>query len=355
LQTEKEEEYDLVSEYCAAEQDRESSFSETNSCDPTVASCPLQKSIRGRFAETEVKCGNNVELQADATNITDGNSAAFALKKLPGGEDIDSASANLSGSQVRRLSWVSKKPSEQWPEWEVDFDVSADGCSPRSENQLKFFRYQNQAVQTKTINRTTTDGSALRDGKFDIEFQDGVLLITIKIKLINRLGPKPDDGDPMPAAGGAVSDEDKQSMRADIEQKLSDKWLLHRQDCQRNESCDCPIVNKCCKFKVTVRVSFVENGEHHPVNLFQGSGRANSLNWTRIKTRDNSYAHETGHLLGWFDEYSGTTTPGSPPRWQVPRDGVIMNEGLDVPGEYYWDFRDWFANKTSESWELISP
>lgn len=63
-------------------------------------------------------------------------------------------------------------------------------------------------------------------------------------------------------------------------------------------------------------LDFVEDDYHHEVNLFQGAGRANASNWTRVKTRDNSWAHETGHLLGFYDEYStgavGTTYAGRP-------------------------------------------
>jgi len=324
-------------------------------CDATSQSCPDNRSITGRFAITEVKCGSNVELQAEATNIPEGTNTTFTLKQLPAHSNIQILVAPLSGLQVRGLNWISKKPSDQWPEWEVDFDVSADGTSAHSENQLKFHRYPNYAREAKTIARTNTSGDHLRDGKFDIEYLGDGVKVIIKIKLVNLQGTKPADGDPMPATGDPVSGEDKANMRQDIESKLTEKLVLHRHECQRGGLCDCALDRKCCKFKVRIQVDFVESGEHHEVNLFQGSGRADSVNWTRIKTRDNSWAHETGHLLGWFDEYSGTTNPGPTPRWQVPREGVIMNTGLEVPAEYYWDFRDWFAAKTGETWDEVVP
>jgi hypothetical protein len=102
-----------------------------------------------------------------------------------------------------------------------------------------------------------------------------------------------------------------------------------------------------------VQLDFVESGEHHVVNLFQGPGRANAANWTRVKTRDNSWAHETGHLLAWYDEYVGGAV-GTSPRWTAPNDTAVMSSGLKVPFEYYWDFRDWLKGKTSQEWEGIA-
>jgi hypothetical protein len=87
-------------------------------------------------------------------------------------------------------------------------------------------------------------------------------------------------------------------MKADIEGKLSRKINLYRKNCAFGDACACPK-------PIVVVVDFVESGQHHEVNLYQGPGRANAMNWTREKTRDNSWAHETGHLLDWYDEYAG--------------------------------------------------
>jgi len=320
--------------------------------DDPVQPCPHRRSLTGRFALTEAKCGDEVGLEADGQNIADGTSASFALRSPPGGATFRTETAPLNSNQVRGLNWVSKKPTDDWPRPEVDFRVTAGGETADSENQFNFHRYANQASETKTI--PCSSGVYGWTGKFDIAFTDGVVIVTIKIKLINRLGSKPASGGAMPAAGPAVSDADKTSMRTDIEGKLSGKRVLHRDNCQRGAGCDCPNGRKCCKFQVQVRVRFVESGQHHEVNLFQGSGQASARNWTRVKTRDNSWAHETGHLLAWYDEYA-TGAVGSAPRWQPVRAGAVMNTGLTVPAEYYWDFRDWHQSKSGEPWELLSP
>jgi hypothetical protein len=310
-----------------------------------------QKKIKGRFDKVEVKCGSPVGFEADATNIADGKMAKFQLCLLPRQKTVLTVKRPLKTSKVRGLNWISKKLSNSWPAKELDFRVSADDVSSRSENQLKFHRYSNQASETKTFN--CASGIYGWTGKFDVEFKNGLLIITIKIKLVNRKGNKPaGTAAALPAVGPAVSKKVKQNMKRDIQSKLTGKWLLHRGQCQRAEKCKCPIKRKCCKFRVRINVQFVEAGQHHTVNLFRGKSSANSNNWTRIKLRKNSWAHETGHLLGWYDEYA-TGATGSPPRWKSVRAGAVMNTGLKVPAEYYWDFRDWYKGKTGEDWKLV--
>ena len=131
-------------------------------------------------------------------------------------------------------------------------------------------------------------------------------------------------------------------MKADVQAKLSSKVKLRRSVCGFAAACT-------CIKPVKIVVSFVESGEHHTVNLYEGAGRASASNWTRTKTRANSWAHETGHLLGWYDEYTGGAV-GSSPRWLPNATTHVMNTGLVVPPEYGWDFRDWFDTASGEKW-----
>ncbi len=318
-------------------------------CDRTTEECPYQPSIVGRFNPTEVKCGDNAELQAEATNIDDGTDVSFSLKKLSDDQNIATESAPLDSSQVRRLQWESQKPTDDWPEWEVGFEVSASGASSESENNLKFHHYTNQASETRTERMSSPPYGWTK--KYDIKFEDGIIIINVKIKLLNMQGPRPSGGAAMPAVGAAVSDEDKEEFKDDIEGQLSEKWIFHRQDCNRDDECDCPESRKCCKFKVRIQVQFVASGEHHEVKLFQGTGQANSAEWFRVPSWPTSYAHETGHLLGWFDEYSGGATGSNP--WHVQSGVIMSSDGPDVPNYYYNDFKAWFTTKTSENWTPI--
>lgn len=307
-----------------------------------------EKKLEVRYLQTHVRCGDEVKLMARSQNIDNGESVKMEVKQK--GSTIFTYNGTLQGGAADGL-WQCKVQTDDHPEPKFTLEGSAAGINATSPNDCTIKKYENIAAQTKTIPCSSPPFGWT--GKFDIELKSGQIIVTTKIKLLNRNGAKPGDGDPMPEVSGTVSAADKATMKSDIEGKLSAKHLFHRKGCKRGNGCDCSKTRSCCKIKVKVVVKFVESGEHHRVNLFQGAGRANSGNWTRTKTRANSYAHETGHLLGWYDEYAGGAV-GSAPRWKV-QGGVVMNTGLRVPKEYYWDFRNWLKAKTGEDWDIVAP
>lgn len=307
-----------------------------------VQTCPAKQSaISGRFKQSEVKCGDTAHVEADGVQITEGSDTRFAISRVRDKASLQDVSASMNAQRLRDVAWRPKRPADHRKGDAYTFVVSADGVSASSSNNFAFKEYPDYAPETQTFNRVS--GVFGWTGKFDIKFAADQITVTVKIKLINRLGSKPADAaTPQPAIGETVTAEDKAAMKADVEGKISGKVRLYRKGCTYNDACACPK-------PVSIVVDFVEAGAHHEVNLYQGSGRANATNWTRVKTRDNSWAHETGHLLGWFDEYAGGAV-GPAPRWQPDEAANIMNVGLTMPPEYVWDFRDWFAGKSGEEW-----
>jgi hypothetical protein len=314
--------------------------------------CPVPK-ISGRFSTLGVKCGDQVGLLADAVNIPDGTATTFQIRHYTKGQAVASETDRLRTSRVRDKNWISKKVFQGWEPPHLDFQVTADGASADSDNRLRIHKYPDIAPYTKRVARNTVGGLPLREGKFDVEFKKNTLIITIKIKLINRMGKKPLPPQPMPAIDpNPVDNKTKKNLKKNIESKLSWKWVFHRDECLRGEHCNCLIKTECCKFRVRVRVNFVEAGQHHEVNLFRGRNQADSVNWSRVPLRANSFAHETGHLLGWYDEYAASSTHGPAP-WRNNRPGAIMNTGFQVPKLYYENFKAEFKSKTGEPWELV--
>ncbi len=314
-----------------------------NSATPAAGvttTCPLQKSISGRFTETEAKCGDPGHVEASGIQVTEGSTTSFSIVRTRDSAALTSVSAPMNGQKVSGLGWNPKRPNDLTPGDQFEFTVSADGQQAKSSNRFSFKSYPDYGPETKTFN--CVSGVFAWTGKFDVKYANDEITVNIKIKLINRLGPKPDAGGDLPAAGDPVTAEDKAAMKADIEGKLSNKVTLYRTTCGFGDACT-------CAKPIKIVVDFVESGQHHDVNLFQGAGRANASNWTRVKTRDNSWAHETGHLLAWYDEYTGGAI-GSAPRWKPNEPADVMNVGLTVPPEYGWDFRGWFAGKTGDTW-----
>jgi hypothetical protein len=250
---------------------------------------------------------------------------------------------------VRGLQWVSQRPATS-SRPEVDFRVSAAGIAGDSDNRLSFHNYSNQASETRTARMSS--GRFGWDKRYDIYFRDGWIIATVKVKIQNMLGPRPnpDAGEAEPAVGSPLTTREKDQYTREIVGYLSNKFLFHRHNCRRGNGCNCPNDRKCCKLRVQVRVRFVESGEHHVVRLYTGAGRANSAEWFRTKTRPTTYAHETGHLLGWYDEYAGGATGAAP--WHVHAN-VVMSSGTGMEPYYYQDFKDWWAAKANEPWDPI--
>lgn len=322
-----------------------------------VAPCPPSpnKSIKGHFREVLLKCGDLGHLQAFGMNLAFGAGATFRIYRDRDLAALGTECGSLAPDTLT-LPWKVKKPRDNQRGDRYVFEVSADGVSAISSNQSQFFDYPNYGPQEKTVTCKSGWLSSF-SGKFDIMYEShrDQLTIVIRIKLVNRNGPKPEkwyqltpgvvedaNGDYVP-----VEDAVKAHMKLDIEAKLSNKLKLYREGCVFGDNCE-------CGKPIRIVVQFVESGEHHEVNLFQGRSRADSENWTRVKTRGNTFAHETGHLLGWYDEYPENQggTLGSPPRWKENEPTHLMNVGLTVPPEYAWDFRDWLAQMTGEKWKV---
>ena len=318
---------------------------------PPVPAPPVNngKIVSCKFSKDTVYCGDEVKITAETNGIADGDSVQICVEKLSDKSNIIFSQNSISQNKTS-TDWISKKTSPAWNGPEVSAAAASSSNKIYSTVNLTFKSYGPYAKSTKTFN--CASGVNGWTGKFDIEVKDRKIYVNIKIKLINRLGQKPAGSGALPAVGPAVSAADKTSMKADIESKLSGKQRMHRHLCKRGAACDCDPSYKCCKIPVVLVVDFVESGEHHTVNLFQGNARANATNWTRVKTRANSWAHETGHLLGWYDEYVGGAV-GTAPRWKAPNNTAVMSSGLAVPKEYYWDFRDFIKDNSGEAWDIL--
>jgi hypothetical protein len=341
--------------------------------------CPV-RSITGRFDALIVKCGQPVGLEADGSNIPDGTTTRFSIRHFASdtmgarqaGSDRNIARVQdrLRSGQVRGREWVAKKVFEGWDRT-IDFRVSAGGASADSENRLNIYQYPNITwpVQTMARSGTSRGGTTYSwTAKFEQAFTDKKFIVTVKLKLVNRAGRMPRrQTDPLPAiqtdgtgSPVPVDDRTKRRLKRSIESFLSDRWVIHRLRCRRGRRCNCRKTRECCKFRILVRVQFVETGQHHEVNLFQGSSSWMCSDWwCRVPPGANAYAHEVGHMLGWYDEYpTGANDTSSGTSWRRSRAGAIMSyagAGRLAPRLYYEQFRAAFAGRRhSEPWELLS-
>jgi hypothetical protein len=317
--------------------------------------------VSAAWTVNPVKCGSAATMEAVTGGIPDETAATFTVKQAPSGDTLDTVESEVRDDRST-ANWASKKPSSEWGEDpDATFAVAVADATEESAG-LSFHAYEDVPRETRSHARRPV-GCAAFTGRYTIEFTDRAMLVRVKVKLRNKQAARPAnraDYDTV-ADGPAVSDDQKRTMKRAIEGVLSRRLDLHRNDCARGDECDCPRENKCCRFEVVVRVFFVESGEYHTVNLWPGSDRHDVHNWHMVESRPGkSWAHETGHLLGWYDEYSNPGAGLAPAddnadnRWQSDRPRGIMGKGTVVYWDHLEDIRSWFCRKSSERWRLVA-
>lgn len=341
-----------------------------------VAPCRLQKQlINARWNPTTVKCGDVAQMLADTQSIAAGVAATYTVKKTDN-TVITTVNVQTDASSITGR-WTSQKPDNAWGNPEIKFTVAADGLNADSQDpQLSFHSYPNIA-RTPLTQDISANGFLIQQRVLG-ELTDRVLILHVPIK-IRKCGTLPSRRKNEswgawaarwhPSAYQAERDDlsatDKTNLKNAIEAHYRRKKALHREVCARHASdCPDPVNRKCCKFEIQVLIHFYDlsdataPGIAPTVNYWNATERANAANWfaTDYPGSNWVFAHEVGHLLGFYDEYTGGATDSTPgTSWQNAQAftiGNLMNGNSPQRLEnYYFDyFATWVGGSTGETW-----
>ena len=328
---------------------------------------------RARWERTPVKCGDKVKMLANTKDIPAGSNATFTIKRVSDNRTITSISARTKPTSVE-ATWISQKPTNNWNGPDAEFKVHAAGVSVDSQTpHLEFYRYPD--IAPVDFNRQMHDVRNMYgwQRRVKVELKDRVLLIHVPIKVIKRRGNIPKRRkheswshyvrrcDRAPLAGnGNLSTAEKAAFKMRIEQVFRRKMALHREHCQRHSRCPDPVSRKCCKIEIKVLVHFYDRGDPvhaSVVNYWNGSGRANSGNWfsADFPSRAWVFAHEVGHLIGFYDEYPPDGAWGPSPPWQHNNPGALMYAGTRLETYYFDEYARWLgsSSRTNEPWAVV--
>jgi hypothetical protein len=320
----------------------------TTPCPPGPCRCG-----NARWVDTQKYCGDIARLEATFTgNCPDGPATVEVLHPT-NGSVVDTINSNLRGGRVD-AEWTTKAQTANWRTDRIRFRISATGQTCQSSNEFTFRQRNTTSWALGSRNRGTPAGFADIYEIVDQRLEQGRVHYSLKI----RLTPPP----------GATAIPWNAARQASEKSKIETIWnngfsskSFHRTACRRGRTCDCAF--DCCKAGFRLDVNFVTSGEHFPVQIRQvfgrcGTSRTGSFWNDPTANPPTQYAHEVGHMLGNFDEYTGGAHDPSGVQPAVATTSNLMSTGLNTTllnVHFRWVLEFLNANTGGDVYEIIPP
>lgn len=275
--------------------------------------------------------------------------------------------SKLSGKRIKINAYPNKSATRRKVGFPLDITQPPPG--PPQYNPTTGERILNEFPDTHESRKDWIQTNA---GNFWIEFKEGEIIITIKVKLQHS--------DP----NKSIPEEVWNHFKERAEKFWNDRgnglrqWVFHGEKCIRKDDCNCRVVYQgeggkkekllqggCCKFPIKVNI---EKGDDNPVivqflspvdilfiymlnpirkelgqPLEYGPWDVHTQQIIYPEDVPNTYAHEVGHMMGLPDEYDGGTCAKDQSKFPITSDS-IMGANQNKVFERHLSFPELFIN-----------
>jgi hypothetical protein len=310
--------------------------------------------IVGQWVDTQVFCGDVAKMTATVTPApADGTSATVAIF-VDGGSPVQDRAfliaVTISGGKING-EWPAKTATAAWRTDSLRFRVILLGATSQTSDSTNVLTFKGR----QTVAARLLHGPIVTPSVGVMENHDASLnadRVHYQLRIAEAATPSA-------AAQAAV---------ANIQNVWNDGFknkFFHRVGCGRGDACDC--AHDCCKVSWTLDVSVVPTGQQHILVTFHPSGDAGLFlsgtsdttgTWADPPQDTKEYAHEVGHLLGQFDEYSPAgvhdptgVQPNPPPAGE---ENLMSGASTNLFARHYrWALRFLNSNTGSDAYKTV--
>jgi hypothetical protein len=315
-----------------------------------TATITMTYAMSCQWVDTSAYCGDTVSLTVDVTPAPADGPVTVAILHPSTGATVDTLNGTMTGGHAR-VSWILKSQTANWRTDQIRFKATVPGVGTQtSSNEVTFKARATTSWILRNVNRGTSVGDGDVCENADARLEDSQVHYSIKAKL---------DG-----TFTAAQQTDAKSRIETIWNNGFSARKFHRKGCGRGRTCNCAF--DCCKAGYRLDFNFVDSGEHFTLKIHPSSSDIHSytncagMDWADPPIAvTTSYAHEVGHKLGQFDEYTGGGTDPSGVQPTNPAANDLMKTAGDttlLPVHYRWALE--FLNQNSGDtyvYEIIPP
>ncbi len=321
-----------------------------NSGTSQTVTVTLTYTMTCQWLDVQAYCGDRVRLTVDVRPAPPNGPVSVEILHPSTGATVDTLNGTLTAGHVE-LPWILKSQTASWRTDQIQFRATMTGVATAvSTNRVTFRARPTTTWTLRNINRGTPVGFAAICEKADAQLEADRVHYSVKAKLT---------GTPFGAA-----------KQTDAKSKIENAWnngfsakKFHRTGCLRGRTCNCTF--DCCKAGYRLDFNFVTSGEHFSLDIHTSATDTHShtscsaMDWADppIDTT-TSYAHEVGHQLGQFDEYTGGGVDPSGVQPTNPAADNLMKTAGDTTlftRHYRWALEFLNANTSGDTYEVIPP